>query len=52
MRDLRSFELLSSVEWQLFTDISVQRIGPICKGQDIQKREQNMTDVDWHSLFF
>jgi len=50
--NLRYSELLRSVEWYFLTDISVQRIGPIYKGQEIQKREQRMTDVNWHSLIF
>jgi hypothetical protein len=34
-RDLYSSGLLRSVEWQFFTDVSGQPIGPISKGQEM-----------------
>ena len=35
-RDLRSSGILRGVDWQLVTDVSVQPIGPIFKGQAVQ----------------
>jgi hypothetical protein len=36
--DLRSSGMLCSVDWQLFTDVSGQPVGPMCKGQAIQEQ--------------
>jgi hypothetical protein len=33
--DMCSSGILCSVEWEYFTDVSGQRIGPIFKGQDV-----------------
>jgi hypothetical protein len=38
----------SSVIW---LDVSGQSIGPIFKGQEIQKREHKTTEVNWHCIF-
>jgi hypothetical protein len=32
--------MLRSVEWQYFTDVSGQRIGTICKGQEVQEEKE------------
>jgi len=37
--------LLCSAERQFIADISEQHIGPIFKGQEIQKREKSMTAI-------
>jgi hypothetical protein len=37
--DLRSSGVLRSVEWQSFTDVSGERIGPIFKGQEVQEEK-------------
>jgi hypothetical protein len=41
LRDLRSFGILRSVEWYFRTDVSIQYIGAIFRGQAVQ--EQNKT---------
>jgi len=41
-----------SVQWWFLTDISGQPIGTISKGQQIKKREQSTTDVNWHNIFW
>jgi len=35
-----------------YTEISGQPIGPVLKGQEIQKREHSVCEVNWHNLFF
>jgi len=37
-RDLRSSAILRSLQWQLFTDVSGQAIGPTFKGQELKKK--------------
>jgi len=37
LEDFRSSGMLSSVFWQLLTDVSGQPIGPILKGQAVQE---------------
>lgn len=50
MWDLLSCRTLSSIEWYFITGILEQLISPIFKGQEIQKREQSTTKVNWKSL--
>jgi hypothetical protein len=50
IRDLRSSEILRSMEWLYLTNISGQPLSPIFKGQEIQKGEQCTTEVNWHKL--
>jgi hypothetical protein len=37
--DLRSSGVLSGVDWLLVTDFSGQHLGPLFKGQSVQKQE-------------
>jgi hypothetical protein len=39
-KDLRSSTLLRSVCWLLFTDVSVQYVGPIFKGHAVQDKRR------------
>jgi hypothetical protein len=41
-----------TVEWEFLTDVSGQPIGPILKGQEIQKWEHCRTQVNWRNLLF
>jgi hypothetical protein len=52
MRGLCSSEILHSVKWQFLTDVLGQPIISIFKGKEIQKREENMTEVTLCNLLF
>ena len=43
LRDLLSSGILLSVEWQLLTDVSGQRIDPIFKDQEVQEEKMSST---------
>jgi hypothetical protein len=52
MCDLCCSEILRSVEWYFITDVLDQPISGILKGQEIQKREKSMTELNLtHSSF-
>jgi len=34
------------------TSVLGKSIGPIFKGQEIQKREQSMPEINWHNFFW
>jgi len=46
MSDLCSSELLRSEEWVTVTNIPGPVIGPILEGQEIQNREQSISEVN------
>ena len=46
MWDLCSFQILCSIEWSFFTDISEKTVDSIFKGPEIQKREDSMIEVN------
>ena len=52
MWDLRSSEILHSVEQQFLINVSGLSIGPIFERPEIQKRDHNMTEVNWYDIPF
>jgi len=48
--DVCRSEILHNVEYWFLTNISGQPVSPISKGQEIQERDQNATEVNWHNL--
>jgi hypothetical protein len=52
MWHLHFSEILHSIVWYFFTNISGQSVGVSFKGQEMQKREHSMTEINWHNLLF